>query len=169
MPAAMSPPTMPPPTVAAVVVTCNRLAQLRITLARLLEEPLQQICIVDNGAAGGTDGTGAWLAGLTDPRLIILVPARNLGGAGGFALGLAELEARADPDWIVVMDDDTPPPARRDRAVSRGAAARMGCRRGRRARPRGPHRGDRTDPRATPSQAFAALPPRCSAAAAPST
>ncbi len=109
MPAAMSPPTMPPPTVAAVVVTCNRLAQLRITLARLLEEPLQQICIVDNGAAGGTDGTGAWLAGLTDPRLIILVPARNLGGAGGFALGLAELEARADPDWIVVMDDDSRP------------------------------------------------------------
>ena len=99
-----------PPTIAAVVVTCNRLEQLRATLARVLAEPLAHICVVDNGAAdGGADGTAAWLASLTDARLTVLSPVRNLGGAGGFALGLAELRARFDPDWIVVMDDDSRP------------------------------------------------------------
>ncbi|CAM5342634.1 hypothetical protein FALB51S_01284 [Frigidibacter albus] len=96
-----------PPTVAAVVVTSNRLAHLRVTLARLLAEPLERICIVDNSTCP-QDGTAAWLAAQTDPRLTVLSPPRNLGGAGGFALGLAELE-RTDPDWIVVMDDDSRP------------------------------------------------------------
>jgi len=95
------------PTVAAVVVTSNRLAHLRVTLARLLAEPLERICIVDNSTCP-QDGTAAWLAAQTDPRLTVLSPPRNLGGAGGFALGLAELE-RTDPDWIVVMDDDSRP------------------------------------------------------------
>ncbi|GGH54108.1 glycosyltransferase [Frigidibacter albus] len=99
-----------PPSMAAVVVTCNRPAQLRATVEALLAAPLDRICIVDNGACGDApDGTAAWLAGLHDPRLVLLSPPRNLGGAGGFALGLAELEARADPDWIVVMDDDARP------------------------------------------------------------
>lgn len=98
------------PTVAAVVVTCNRPAQLRATVLALLAAPLERICIIDNGASSGTpDGTAAWLAAQADPRLIVLTPPRNLGGAGGFALGLAELEARDDPDWIVVMDDDARP------------------------------------------------------------
>lgn len=98
------------PTIAAVVVTHDRLAHLRKTVAALLAEPVSWVCIVDNGAAGGAaDGTAAWLAGLVDPRLIVLSPARNLGGAGGFALGLETLDARADPDWIVVMDDDSRP------------------------------------------------------------
>lgn len=103
-------PLASPPSVAALVVTCNRLAQLRATVLALLAEPLQRICVVDNGACGGgADGTAAWLAGLDDPRLFVLSPPRNLGGAGGFALGLAELAATDDPDWIVVMDDDSRP------------------------------------------------------------
>lgn len=103
----VTPLTEPCPSIAALVVTHDRLAHLRKTVARLLAEPLDWICIVDNAEAPG--GTAAWLAGLADPRLIVLRPGRNLGGAGGFALGLAALDARVSPDWIVVMDDDSRP------------------------------------------------------------
>ncbi|MDK3020798.1 glycosyltransferase [Pseudodonghicola flavimaris] len=93
----------------AVVVTHNRLEKLRDTLARLLEadaEVLQAVVVVDNVS---TDGTGAWLAGQDDPRLVVLESAENLGGAGGFEWGMREAVTRFDPDWMVVMDDDARP------------------------------------------------------------
>lgn len=94
---------------AAVVVTRNRLAQLRVTLARLLETPghvLAAVVVVDNAS---TDGTADWLAAQDDPRLIVRRSAANLGGAGGFEAGMRLAAARLDPDWIVVMDDDARP------------------------------------------------------------
>lgn len=93
----------------AVVVTYNRLAQLRVTLARLLDSPaaeLVAVVVVDNAA---TDGTGAWLATRTDPRLTVLTLPGNRGGAGGFEAGMRLAAARFDPDWLVVMDDDARP------------------------------------------------------------
>lgn len=93
----------------AVVVTCNRLAALQVTLARLCaEDPahLARIVVVDNASS---DGTGAWLAGCTDPRLDVLGLAHNSGGAGGFEAGMRHAVAAHDPDWIVVMDDDARP------------------------------------------------------------
>ena len=93
----------------AVVVTYNRLAQLKATLARLLEVPaplLEAVVVVDNAS---TDGTGAWLATQDDPRLVKLPSRANLGGAGGFEAGMKLAVARFDPDWIVVMDDDARP------------------------------------------------------------
>lgn len=96
-------------TLVAVVVTYNRLAQLRLTLARLLAEPaarLQAIVVMDNAS---DDGTADWLAGLDDPRLCIHRNSRNTGGAGGFEQGMRLAMARFAPDWIVVMDDDARP------------------------------------------------------------
>ncbi len=95
-----------PARVAAVVVTHNRLDQLRLTAGRLLSEPLDHLVVVDNAS---TDGTGLWLETVTDPRLHVLKTGRNVGGAGGFQAGLAEATGRFDPDWCVVMDDDARP------------------------------------------------------------
>lgn len=93
----------------AVVVTHNRLAQLRQTVGRLLEAPggvLERIVVVDNASS---DGTGAWLVGQKDPRLDVLALAQNGGGAGGFAAGMQHARDAYDPDWMVVMDDDARP------------------------------------------------------------
>ncbi len=93
----------------AVVVTCNRLAQLKITLPALLSAPhadLAAVLVVDNAS---TDGTGDWLAAQTDPRLNVLTSASNLGGAGGFETGLRHAVVHLRPDWVVVMDDDARP------------------------------------------------------------
>lgn len=96
-------------TLTAVVVTHNRLPQLQITLARLLgsaPEYLIAVVVVNNAS---TDDTETWLAGQTDPRLVVLTNDTNLGGAGGFERGMREAVLRFDPDWLVVMDDDARP------------------------------------------------------------
>lgn len=93
----------------AVVVTYNRLAQLQVTLARLLaEEPrhLAQIVVVDNAS---DDGTRDWLDTQNDPRLRVHHSAVNGGGAAGFETGMRLAMAECAPDWIVVMDDDARP------------------------------------------------------------
>ena len=99
----------PPLRLVAVVVTCNRLAQLRVTLAALLAVPpedLAAVLVVDNAS---DDGTGAFLAAQSDPRLSVLTSESNLGGAGGFETGLRHADAHLAPDWVVVMDDDARP------------------------------------------------------------
>lgn len=93
-------------TVAALVVTHNRLDKLRVTVARLLAEELDYILIFDNASA---DGTRAFLEGIDDPRLVAISHGQNLGGAGGFEQGLRFAARELRPDWIVVMDDDGRP------------------------------------------------------------
>lgn len=99
---------MTKPQLIALVVTHNRLAQLQVTLDRLLSEAVEGVVVVDNAS---TDGTGDWLAGQGGGRLHVLTLGRNLGGAGGFEAGLAEVARRFDPDWCVLMDDDARPDA----------------------------------------------------------
>lgn len=97
------------PRLAALVVTFNRLDHLKRTVGSLLAEPdqnLAAVVVVDNAS---TDGTGAWLAQLSDPRLDVLSLSQNTGGAGGFAVGLGRIRDRHDPDWTVMMDDDARP------------------------------------------------------------
>ncbi|MFQ5437983.1 MAG: glycosyltransferase [Paracoccaceae bacterium] len=95
-----------PMRLAAVVVTFNRLDQIRATVERLLAEPVDHIVIVDNGS---TDGTRAWLRSQDDTRLRTMLLDENLGGAGGFETGMRQAVAEYDPEWIVVMDDDARP------------------------------------------------------------
>ncbi len=93
----------------AVVVTFNRLDQLQVTVARLLDCPtghLSSLVVVDNAS---TDGTAAWLAAQDDPRINVVTMDVNGGGAGGFSAGMRHAMAQYDPDWLVLMDDDGRP------------------------------------------------------------
>lgn len=93
----------------AIVVTHNRLDQLKITLARLdavAQRHLAAIVVVNNAS---TDDTKAWLEGLDTPRIEVIHSADNLGGAGGFEIGMGHAMRELAPDWLVVMDDDARP------------------------------------------------------------
>lgn len=93
----------------AVMVTYNRLDQLKVSLTRLLQSApahLEAVVVIDNAS---TDDTESWLATQTDPRLWVVRSATNGGGAGGFEQGMRHAVDRYDPDWLVVMDDDARP------------------------------------------------------------
>ena len=98
-----------PQSLAALVVTRDRLDQLQQTLAALLASDaatLSEVVVVDNQS---TDGTAGWLADHKDIRVTVLTQTENLGGAGGFEAGLAYVRDHTDADWVVMMDDDGRP------------------------------------------------------------
>lgn len=94
------------PSLAAVIVSFNRFEQLKKGIAAVLAEPVAGVVIVDNGS---TDGSREWLADLQDSRIRVLMPERNLGGAGGFEIGFREALEAFSPDWLVCFDDDARP------------------------------------------------------------
>jgi len=93
-------------TVAAVVVTWNRLDLLREALPAVLGQtrPPDRVIVVDNASTDGTaDAVRADFPGVD----LVSLP-QNTGGAGGFAYGLALAQAAgAGLAWL--MDDDTVP------------------------------------------------------------
>lgn len=95
---------MASPSVAAVVVTCNRRVPLETCVRRLREQthPPDAIVVVNNGS---TDGTRAWLEAQSDLQVI---HQDNLGGAGGFHNGLRHACERGY-DLVWCMDDDVEP------------------------------------------------------------
>jgi hypothetical protein len=98
------------PRVVAVVVTHNRQLLLSSCLRALRQQtiPPETILVVDNAS---TDGTASFLAAETEvpgPRLLVHRSEDNLGGAGGFALGVQRGLTLA-PAWLWLMDDDSEP------------------------------------------------------------
>jgi rhamnopyranosyl-N-acetylglucosaminyl-diphospho-decaprenol beta-1,3/1,4-galactofuranosyltransferase len=97
---------MADPRVIAVVVTYNRRQLLLESLAAVQAQtrPADRVIVVDNAS---TDESAAAVRerfpGVRLERL-----ARNTGGAGGFAFGMA-LALAGDADLIWLMDDDTVP------------------------------------------------------------
>jgi rhamnopyranosyl-N-acetylglucosaminyl-diphospho-decaprenol beta-1,3/1,4-galactofuranosyltransferase len=94
------------PRVIAVVVTYNRQALLLESLAAVHAQSRvpDAVIVVDNAS---TDGTAAAVRDRY-PSVTLAELARNTGGAGGFAGGLAlALADAADLVWL--MDDDTVP------------------------------------------------------------
>jgi rhamnopyranosyl-N-acetylglucosaminyl-diphospho-decaprenol beta-1,3/1,4-galactofuranosyltransferase len=93
-------------TVVAVVVTRFRAGLLRESLTALAEQtrPVDAVVVVDNGADAETEQV-VRDSGLTT---VYLPSKANLGGAGGFALGLLTALARG-ADWIWCADDDGRP------------------------------------------------------------
>jgi rhamnopyranosyl-N-acetylglucosaminyl-diphospho-decaprenol beta-1,3/1,4-galactofuranosyltransferase len=93
--------------VVAVVVTYNRRDLLTQCLDALAAQTtgLRAIVVVDNDS---TDGTADVLSQHpAHPEALYL--SHNVGGAGGFAAGIAYALTHHDPDWVWVMDDDTIP------------------------------------------------------------
>ena len=93
--------------VAVVVVTYNRADLLEGMLAGLgrLERPADAVIVVDNCS---TDHTQQVLAESALPGLSVIRTSDNLGGAGGFHLGLRTAYDRGfDVMWL--MDDDVVP------------------------------------------------------------
>lgn len=93
----------------AVVVTYNRKELLKKNIEALLKQSISQfdILIIDNAS---TDGTYDYIKELIDNNSNISYEntGENLGGAGGFSLGIRKAcEQGYDRVWI--MDDDTIP------------------------------------------------------------
>lgn len=102
---------MAAPRVVAVVVSFNRRELLAKTLAGLASGTVlpEAVVVVDNAS---TDGSAEFVRGLETPLAIDLVElCTNVGGAGGFTVGIerAVLDHAADLVWV--MDDDTEPHA----------------------------------------------------------
>ncbi|HFQ15493.1 MAG TPA: glycosyltransferase [Rhodobacteraceae bacterium] len=113
----------------AIVVTHNRLGELKQTLARLLAADrahLAAVMVFDNAS---DDGTAAWLAAHPEgrqagARLVVETSPENLGGAGGFEAAMRRAVGRFDPDWLLLMDDDGRPEPGCLAAFHRGARHR---------------------------------------------
>jgi len=91
--------------VVAVVVTHNRPALLRAAVAALKSQTivLQDIVVVDNASAAETV-----LLLQQEPGLTVRRMEHNVGGSGGFAVGV-ELALNLQADWIWLIDDDAVP------------------------------------------------------------
>ena len=95
-------------TVAAVVVTFNRLEKLKTVLSSIESQtfPVDKLLIIDNAS---TDGTGEYLATLSTPLdHTVVTLTENTGGAGGFAEGMLR-GYTAGADFVWIMDDDCYP------------------------------------------------------------
>jgi GT2 family glycosyltransferase len=99
--------TKPVETVGVVVVTYNRADLLEGMLAGLAaSERLPDLVVVVDNAS--TDRTPEVLAAATNPGLVVVRSPENLGGAGGFHLGMRTAHERG-VDRIWLMDDDVVP------------------------------------------------------------
>jgi rhamnopyranosyl-N-acetylglucosaminyl-diphospho-decaprenol beta-1,3/1,4-galactofuranosyltransferase len=105
--------------IAAVVVTYQRPQLLQLVVAALHRQQRapDRIIIVDNGCDAAT---AAVIPQLGDVEL--LRSGANLGGAGGFALGIDHAHA-AGFDWIWLLDDDAIPRAQALHALECAAVA----------------------------------------------
>ena len=112
-----------------VIPSYNRLNVLPRAIGSVLaqDEPDFELIIVDDGS---TDGTQAWLAALTDPRIQVIASERNRGVSAARNLGLAAARA---PVVAFLDSDDTYRPQRLRRALevhgSRARSSSARCRR----------------------------------------
>src|SRR5579875_4647 len=90
-------------TVAALVVSHNRKEYLRKCLKSLERQthPLDEILVVDNGS---TDGSVAMVKE-DFPDVLLLRTRSNIGGAGGFSMGIDVLMSR-NHKYAWLMDDN---------------------------------------------------------------
>jgi rhamnopyranosyl-N-acetylglucosaminyl-diphospho-decaprenol beta-1,3/1,4-galactofuranosyltransferase len=109
--------------VVAVVVTRHRRELLALSLAALATQthPVDHVVVVDNGPDQSAEDVVA-ASGLS---ATYLPSRRNLGGAGGFALGMLQALALG-ADWVWCADDDGRPADETVLATLLDAAERHG-------------------------------------------
>lgn len=92
--------------IAAVIVTHNRLDKLKKAINSLLKQSyaISQVFVVDNQSS---DGTMDYLSNLSleNEHVTVITSKKNLGGAGGFHLGLEAVQ-KLNFDWVSIADDD---------------------------------------------------------------
>ena len=90
-----------------VVVTFNRFKLLQECMEALFAQQRARfdILVIDNNS---TDGTREYLAQLKDSRVSVIRTDKNIGGAGGFHLGI-KYACEKEYTYVWVMDDDTIP------------------------------------------------------------
>ena len=93
-------------TVVAVIVTRHRRERLRQSLAAIAAQtrPADAVVVVDNGP----DESAEEVVRASELPVTYLPSRRNLGGAGGFALGMLHALALG-ADWVWCADDDGRP------------------------------------------------------------
>lgn len=98
-------------TFTVVIVTYNRVSELKKTL-RLYEQMLycpEKIIVVNNASLDGTESyLDNWEKKKTPFKKEIITTKENLGGAGGFSLGMSSA-LNTDCDFIFLADDDAYP------------------------------------------------------------
>ena len=92
--------------IVAIIVTRNRLKKLKKAVSLVLNQQVQGLVVIDNQS---TDGTGQWLNTVKSKRLSVVITDDNIGGAGGFSLGLNKAVELYNPDWLLCFDDDAYP------------------------------------------------------------
>ena len=92
--------------IAAVVVTYNRIEELKKNVAALLNQTIvpDRIFIIDNCS---TDGTSEYFTNQYD-RVEVVRLSSNTGGSGGFYAG-TKIAYERGFDYIILMDDDGRP------------------------------------------------------------
>ncbi|WP_270457410.1 glycosyltransferase family 2 protein [Lactobacillus gasseri] len=101
-------------TVDCVVVTYNRLQLLKECIQAIKEQtyPINNFFIIDNCS---TDRTWDYLqtiketSGTNIKKIVPIRLEKNLGGAGGFNMGLKVFMNKSNADYVWIMDDDTVP------------------------------------------------------------
>lgn len=92
--------------IVVVVVTYNRLKLLKENICSLLNQTVScDILLIDNAS---TDGTGEYIQGLNNDRIIYHYMSSNIGGAGGFSFGV-DKAITLGYKYMWLMDDDSIP------------------------------------------------------------
>lgn len=94
-----------------VLVTYNRIIDLKNTLRAYEEQNVKPefVLVVDNNSSDGTkDYLDEWEKQSKDFKHSVLRLTENIGGSGGFYMGMKEA-MNTDCDWIFVADDDAVP------------------------------------------------------------
>lgn len=94
--------------VAAIVITYRRPERLVETIHSLIGQTRRpdEIVIVDNASDGAAEAAIAE-AGL-QRSVRVLPQAENLGFEGGLSAGIQYTRTEIDPDWYLLLDDDSP-------------------------------------------------------------
>lgn len=96
-----------------IIVTYNRLADLKITLDAYEKQTYHPsyVMVIDNHSTDGTDEfLRAWRETPSAAAHKVVTMEENTGGSGGFERGMREA-LQTDCEWIFVADDDAVPDA----------------------------------------------------------